>query len=407
MAFAFSLTALCPYTQARTGVLETPHGAVPTPVFMPVGTQGSVKAVPPSALQALGAGIVLGNAYHLYLRPGHQRIARLGGLPRFTGWNGPMLTDSGGFQVFSLAKMRRVTEEGVHFRSHIDGSEHFLSPEIVMEIEEALAADIAMVLDEPAPYPSALEDVAQATERTHRWAARSLEAHRKTDQALFAIIQGGLEPALRRSSARTLVAMAFPGYAIGGLSLGEPKDEMWRMVDVVTSELPHAKPRYLMGVGSPVDVLNGIARGVDMFDCSFPTRIARNGALLVPEGRVNITNARFAEAAGPVLEGCDCTTCIGFSAAYLHHLFNSRELLAYQLASVHNLRFLVRLVEQARAAITGGTFADFQISFTVRFQDTDPDVRSSQKAKWKAARDRAQGMDGAAASPDGSAATVS
>jgi queuine tRNA-ribosyltransferase len=339
-------------------------------------------------LRALGAQIILGNAYHLYLRPGHEAVARAGGLQRFTGWDGPMLTDSGGYQVFSLAHIRRINDDGVLFRSHLDGSEHLLSPERVMEIEQALGADIVMVLDEPSPFPSTREATRAATERTHLWARRCRAAHSRQDQALFAIVQGGLEMDLRRWSAQTLREMAFPGYAIGGLSLGEPKERTWEMVNVVVPELPADRPRYLMGVGSPEDIIEGISRGIDMFDCSFPTRIARNGALLTPVGRVNIRNARFRDATGPVLEDCDCDTCASFSAAYVHHLFRCEELLAYQLASVHNLRFLVRLVEQARAAIAVGSFPAFAAAFLDGFSAPEPAVRAEQKAKWLAARNR-------------------
>lgn len=297
-----------------------------------------------------------------------------------------MLTDSGGFQVFSMAHIRRVSDEGVRFRSHIDGSDHFLTPEKVVEIEEALGADIAMVLDEPSPYPSSHEATLTATERTHRWAERSLAAHGRPDQALFGIVQGGLEPDLRRWSAQTLVDMGFPGYAIGGLSLGEPKASTWEMVEVVAQCLPEDRPRYLMGVGSPEDVLEAIARGVDMFDCSLPTRVARNGALLTPEGRINIRNTRYKDQGAPVMEGCDCATCASFSMAYLHHLVLSQELLAYQLASIHNLRFMVRLAEQARTAICAGTYERFYRSFAAGYQGTDPQVRAEQKAKWLASQ---------------------
>ena len=388
MPFSFNLEVISPTSKARTSRLITPHGEVQTPVFMPVGTQGSVKAVAPWELERLGAQIILGNAYHLYLRPGHERVARLGGLHQFTGWSRPMLTDSGGFQVFSLAHIRQISDDGVAFRSHIDGSDHFLSPERVMEIEQALGADIAMVLDEPSAYPSAPEQVRAATERTHRWAERCLLAHSRSDQALFAIVQGGFEPELRRWSTEALVAMDFPGYAIGGLSLGEPKEQTWAMVDAVTGGLPAEKPRYLMGVGSPEDVLEAIYYGVDMFDSSFPTRIARNGALLMPTGRANIRNARFADDNEPPLPGCDCAACAHFSAAYLRHLFMSQELLAFQLASIHNLRFMVRLVEQARFAIEQGVFEAFRTQFLAQYQSPDAEVRADQKAKWMAARNR-------------------
>lgn len=355
---------------------------------MPVGTQGTVKGVPPWDLAKLGASMVLGNAYHLYLRPGHEQIAKLGGLHRFTGWSGPMLTDSGGYQVFSLAHIRRISDDGVVFRSHLDGSEHFLSPEKVMEIEEGLGGDVAMVLDEPVPFPTTPEDTEVAAGRTHRWAARCKEAHRRPGQALFAIVQGGLEPELRHWSARTLREMDFPGYAIGGLSLGEPKEQTWRMVEAVVPELPAENVRYLMGVGSPDDLIEGIARGIDLFDCSFPTRIARNGAFLTPDGRVNIRNARFDGDPGPVFDGCDCPACATFSTAYLHHLFKCEELLGYHLASLHNVRFMIRLAEEARVAIGEGRYRAFADGFLSRFQPPDPEVRAEQKAKWLATRER-------------------
>ena len=389
MSFSFTLESTSSDgTQARTGRFVTPHGEVRTPVFMPVGTQASVKAVPPWDVKEIGAQIVLANAYHLYLRPGHGRVARLGGLHRFMGWDGPILTDSGGFQVFSLAHNRKVSDDGVVFRSHLDGSEHMLTPEQVMEIEQALGADIIMVLDEPAGYPSDYRHAQEATERTHRWAERCQAAHACSDQALFAIVQGGLFADLRRWSARELVAMDFPGYAIGGLSLGESKLEMWDAVEATVPELPANRPRYLMGVGSPEDLVEGVARGIDMFDCSFPTRIARNGALLTPEGRLNIRNARYKEQEAPVLDGCDCVACTRFSAAYIHHLFLAQELLAFQLATLHNLRFMVRLMDDMRAAVVSGAFPKFREDFLRRFQPVDPDVRAQQKAKWAQSRDK-------------------
>ncbi len=384
----FALQHTSPNTKARLGRLTTAHGEVQTPVFMPVGTQGTVKAVAPWELHKLGAEIILGNAYHLYLRPGHQRIAELGGLQRFTGWNGPMLTDSGGFQVFSLAHISKVSEEGVAFRSHIDGSDHFLSPEKVMEIEQALGSDIAMVLDQPANLESTRDESYAWTDRTHRWAQRCIDAHSRDGQALFGIVQGGFDVELRRWSTETLMQMPFAGYAVGGLSVGEPKDVTWSMVNASTDILPADKPRYLMGVGSPEDVVAAIASGIDMFDSSFPTRIARNGALLMPTGRVNIKNAQFTDENRPVLEGCDCAACVNFSAAYLRHLFMSQELLAYQLASIHNLRFMIRLVEDARSAIQAGTFPAFREAFLSSYQSTDEEVRVTQKAKWLAARER-------------------
>ena len=384
----FTLTATDPATLARAGVLTTPHGEVQTPVFMPVGTQGSVKAVHPELLHGLGAQIVLGNAYHLYLRPGHKLVEHMGGLARWTTWDGPMLTDSGGFQVFSLAHIRKITDEGVRFRSHLDGSEHMLTPELTMEIEQSLGADIAMVLDQPSAFPATRAATEEALGRTHRWAARCRAAHSRADQALFPIVQGGFDAGLRQQSAQTLVDLDFPGYAIGGLSVGEPKDVMWEMLQATTPYLPADKPRYLMGVGSPEDLLAGIALGVDMFDCSFPTRIARNGALLTDTGRINIRNARFKTAETPVLDGCDCDTCTRFTAAYLHHLFMAHELLAYQLASVHNLRFMVRLAQDARRAVIDGRFAAFRAGFDAAFRPADAAVQAAQKTKWLEARQR-------------------
>jgi len=290
--------------------------------------------------------------------------------------------------VFSLASMRDVSDDAVVFRSHLDGREHVLTPERAMEVQQALGADIAMVLDEPVPFPTGVSETEIAAQRTHQWAERCREAHSQPDQALFAIVQGGLDADLRRWSARTLREMDFPGYAIGGLSLGEPKTETWRMVETVTPELPVERVRYLMGVGAPDDLLEGIARGVDLFDSSFPTRLARNGAFLTPEGRVNIRNARLREEEAPVLPGCDCPTCTHFSAGYLNHLFNAAELLAYHLASLHNVRFMIRLAEEARAAIVEGRFAPFARGFLEGFRAPDPDVRADQKARWLVARQR-------------------
>ncbi|HEY8477243.1 MAG TPA: tRNA guanosine(34) transglycosylase Tgt, partial [Chloroflexota bacterium] len=322
-----------------------------------------VKSLTPDELQALGAQCILANTYHLVLRHGAELIASLGGLHRFMGWPGPILTDSGGFQVFSLAPLRRVADDGVVFRSHIDGSEHWFTPEGVVAIEEQLGADVIMVLDECVPYPSSREATADALRRTHRWAERCRAAQRRPDQALFAIVQGGTFPDLRVESARTLVAMDFPGYAIGGLSVGEPKDLMWRLVEETVAHLPAGKPRYLMGVGSPEDLVEGVARGVDLFDCVLPTRVARNGALFTPTGRVNLRNARFRGVDGPIFEGCACFTCQRFSTAYLHHLFRAEELLAYRLATLHNLHFVLDLMRRLRAAILDGTFAQARERF--------------------------------------------
>ena len=368
--------------QARVGMLGTAHGQIDTPAFMPVATQGSVKAVSPDDLKSLGATILLSNTYHLMLRPGIQVVRKLGGLQAFMGWPGPVLTDSGGFQTFSLGRLQKVSEEGVTFRSHIDGSEHFLSPEMCLESQAHLGADIAMVLDQCPAYGLEEAQVHQAMDRTHRWALRCKEAHRQEDQALFAVVQGGVSPDLRLESAATLVAMDFDGYAVGGLSVGEPKASMYHMVSLMGETLPHDKPRYLMGVGSPEDLVECVAHGMDIFDCALPTRVARNGGLFTYRGRVNVDSAPFREQSSPIDESCDCYTCQSFSAAYLNHLFRARELLAYRLASIHNLRFVIRLMEDVRRAIVEGVFATFRERFLGEYRTTDEEVRRSQKEKW-------------------------
>ncbi len=346
---------------------------------MPVGTQATVKAVTPRDLQELNAQVVLANTYHLYLRPGAELIERAGGLHDFMQWRGPILTDSGGFQVFSLAARRKITDDGVWFRSHIDGSEHLFTPESVMRTEEQLGADIVMAFDECAPYPAEKEYVRAAMERTHAWAERCRAAHRHTDQALFGIVQGGVWPDLRRESALHLVGLDFPGYAIGGLSVGEEKDVMQLALEATTACLPAGKPRYMMGVGAPEDLLNGIAAGVDMFDCVLPTRNARTGALLVPTGRLNIRNAAFRDDFRPVEEGCPCYTCTTFTRAYLHHLFRAEELLVYTLTTIHNLSFLIRLVEGAREAILRGTFDEYRKAFLERYRAPDAEARAANR----------------------------
>ncbi len=374
-------------TRARAGIVRTPHGAIPTPVFMPVGTHATVKAVAPDDLEAIGASIVLSNTYHLLLRPGPELVADFGGLHAFMSWPHPILTDSGGFQVFSLGKLREVSDAGVRFRSHLDGSEVTLSPERVMEVEALLGADIILPLDECPPYPCPPEEARLATERTHRWAERAIAARVRPDQALFGIPQGGMDAELRAASARVIASLPFDGFSIGGLSVGEPKPVMWRMLDAVVPELPDAKPRHLLGVGSPDDLLEGIARGVDMFDCVLPTRTARTGGLYTPAGRVNIRAARFRAERGPVDATCDCYTCREFSAGYLHHLIRSEEdesrgeLLYYRLASIHNLRFLFRLVEGARAAILAGTFSTYRDDFLARFTPPDQAIAEEQRRK--------------------------
>jgi queuine tRNA-ribosyltransferase len=343
--------------RARTGAFTTPHGVLQTPVFAPVGTQAAVKALTPAQVADLGASLVLSNTYHLYLRPGDDLVAEMGGLHRFMRWPSPMLTDSGGFQVFSLSNTRKVDDDGVTFKSHIDGSEHRFTPEKSIRIQENLGADIIMAFDECAD-PNDHEYITQAMQRTHRWAERSLKAKRRADQALFGIVQGGVDPDLRAASAEFISSLETPGIAIGGLSVGETKEEMHATLDVVTPLLPEDKPRYLMGVGTPEDIINGIARGIDIFDCVLPTRLARHHAAFSPEGRLNMMNATFSRDERPVDEDCDCYTCGNFTRAYIRHLIVTKELLAGTLLSIHNLRALIRLVEDIRRYITDGIFED-------------------------------------------------
>ena len=371
----------------RAGELLTPHGVVPTPVFLPVGSQATVKTLTPEDIKDIGLRMVLANTYHLYLRPGIDVIEKMGGLHRFMAWEGAMLTDSGGYQIFSLAPLCRVGDDGVTFRSHIDGSEHFITPELAIQYQEALGADVIMVLDECPAYDDSLEKMRKAVSRTHQWAERCQRAQKHGDQALYAIVQGGLFPELRHRSAKYLTSLDFPGYAIGGLSLGEPKKKTLAMIEETVSLLPEDKPRYLMGVGSPEDIVEGVARGVDIFDSALPTRVARNGALFTRLGRVNIRNAAYRQMEGPLDPECHCSTCGTFSAAYLHHLFNSHELLAYRLATIHNLTFISRLVNEIRNAILDGTFSSFRDEFLASYQPTDEQVRLSQKQKWLRRRD--------------------
>ena len=342
---------------ARRGRLQTAHGVIDTPAFMPVGTQATVKALTPQEVHELGAQVLLGNTYHLALRPGAERIARLGGLHHFMGWESAILTDSGGFQVFSLDHLVKVSDEGASFRSHLDGSEQRFTPESVMAIQRQLGSDIAMAFDQPVSWPGKMETSRAATERTHRWAARCLDAEPAPGQLRFGITQGGFDDDLRRESAEVLGRMPFDGFGVGGLSLGEPKDLTYRLLSIQTAVLPRERPRYLMGVGTPADLVEAIARGIDMFDCVLPTRIARNGSILTRGGRINLRNRRFIEDAGPPDEGCDCYTCQRFSRAYLRHLFMSGEILGHRLASIHNLRLLVRLATQIREAIGSGGLA--------------------------------------------------
>ena len=358
--------------RARAGTFRTPHGTVRTPVFMPVGTQATVKAVSPRDLHDLGASVVLANTYHLYLRPGDERIARLGGLHAFMAWDGPILTDSGGFQVFSLAARRKVDDDGVTFRSHIDGSEHRFTPEKAIAIQENLGADIIVCFDECAPPDDYAYNTA-ALARTHAWAERCRAAKSRPDQALFGIVQGGVFPDLREQSARFLTSLGFDGYAIGGLSVGETKAEMHAVLELLDPLLPPDRPRYLMGVGTPQDLVEGVARGVDMFDCVLPTRMARNGSVLTgrpaPDepgrpGRLNLRNARFADDPGPLVEGCTCYTCTHFSRAYLHHLVKANEILGHHLLTLHNLHLMLTVAREMREAILEGRFVEVWRRYT-------------------------------------------
>jgi queuine tRNA-ribosyltransferase len=348
--------------RARAGTFRTTHGSVETPVFMPVGTQATVKAVTPRDLRELGATIVLSNTYHLYLRPGDERIAGLGGLHAFMAWDGPILTDSGGFQVFSLAERREIDGEGVTFRSHIDGSQHRFTPERAIAIQENLGADIVMCLDECAdPYDYAYNR--EALGRTHAWAERCKAAQQRSDQALFGIVQGGVFADLRQRSAGFLTEVGFDGYAVGGLSVGETKAEMHRVLDVVDGALPVERPRYLMGVGTPEDLVECVARGMDMFDCVLPTRVARNGGVLTRDGRLNIRNARYADDPLPLEPGCSCYACTHFSRAYIRHLNWANEILGHHLITFHNLHLMATIAREIRGAITDGIFRAYREAF--------------------------------------------
>jgi queuine tRNA-ribosyltransferase len=384
----FKIVQTCPDSKARTGELVTPHGVVLTPVFLPVGSQGAVKTLTPEEIKTLGIAMVLANTYHLYLRPGIAVIEGMGGLHKFMVWDRAILTDSGGYQIFSLASLRRVSDEGVLFRSHIDGSEHFITPELIIQFQESLGADIIMVLDECPACDDSFEKVQTAMARTHQWAERCQKSQKRNDQALYAIVQGGVFPQLRRQSAEYLTSLGFAGYAIGGLSLGEPKGVTLAMVEQTVALLPPDKPRYLMGVGSPEDIIEGVARGIDIFDSVLPTRVARNGAFFTPLGRVNIENAAYRQMGQPIVPECDCYTCRNFSAAYLHHLFSCDELLAYRLATIHNLNFISDLIRQIKSAILSGTFSAFKDNFLANYKPTDEQMRLDQKQKWLKSRRR-------------------
>jgi queuine tRNA-ribosyltransferase len=364
MAFRFEVIKKDSFSQARFGRVETDHGSFATPAFLPVGTQGSIKSLTPEELVEIGVEAILGNTYHLYLRPGHETIGRLGGLHTFTHWEKPILTDSGGFQIFSLGSLRKISEGGVTFQSHLDGSSHFLTPEKVLEIQRTLGSDIAMVLDECVPYPSPYEYVKISMERTNRWAKRTLEVRRETDPALFAIVQGGVYRDLREKSVQTLVEMGFQGYAIGGLSVGEPKSMMSDVLEWITPLLPENTPRYLMGVGTPEDIINAVMLGVDFFDCVLPTRNARNGTLFTSSGKISIKQAQYAEDKKPVDETCACYTCRHYSRAYLRHLYLSKEILSSRLNTIHNLFYYINLLVKIKEAIQESRLLDFYKSHT-------------------------------------------
>ena len=363
-AVTYELIKTDSITKARRGRVTTPHGVIETPVFMPVGTAATVKAMRPEEIKEMGAEIVLSNTYHLYLRPGHEVVKAAGGLHKFMNWDRPILTDSGGFQVFSLGAMRKIREEGVEFRSHIDGSRHMLSPEKSMEIQNALGSDIIMAFDECAPYPADRKYVKDSLERTTRWLKRCKEYHKDTErQSLFGIMQGGMYKDLRRESAEQIVELDLPGYAIGGLSVGEPKEIMYDVMDECVDYLPKEKPRYLMGVGSPDCLFEGVERGIDMFDCVLPTRIARHGMAMTSQGRVNIKNARYERDFTPLDPECDCYTCRNYSKAYLRHLFKADEILSSMLMTNHNLHFLVKTMQNIRKSIEEDRFLEYKKEF--------------------------------------------
>ena len=367
-AIRYELIKTCKQSGARLGILHTPHGSIETPIFMPVGTQATVKAMTPEELKEIGSQIILSNTYHLYMRPGHELVKEAGGLHKFMNWDKPILTDSGGFQVFSLGPLRKITEEGVTFKSHLDGSRHFISPEKAMEIQNALGSDIMMAFDECAPYPADREYVKKSLERTTRWLQRCKDAHKNTEnQALFGIIQGGMYKDLREQSAKEITAIDLPGYAIGGLSVGEPKPLMYEVLEYTTPLMPVDKPRYLMGVGSPDDLIEGVIRGVDMFDCVLPTRIARNGTAMTSQGKVVVRNAAYAKDFTPLDPECDCYCCQNYTKAYIRHLVKANEILGVRLLSIHNLRFLTKLMERVRIEIENDNLLTFKNEFYEKY----------------------------------------
>ena len=349
--------------KARIGLLETEHANIETPVFMPVGTQGTIKGLLPKEVSDLGFNIILSNAYHLFLRPGHELIDNAGGLHKFMAWEKAILTDSGGFQVFSLGKINKISDEGVMFQSYIDGSKHFINPEKSMEIQMALNSDIAMVFDQCASYPSSKLETETAAQRTLQWAGECKENHNSETQSLFGIIQGGFYPDIRKEHTKRLVELDFPGYALGGLSVGEPKELMYEMIDISEPFLPEEKPRYLMGVGAPQSIIEGVSRGIDMFDCVLPTRNGRNGCLFTKNGKISITNARYKKDLSPIDKDCQCYACKNFSKAYLRHLYMSNEMLAPILGTIHNLYFMSSLIKQIKEAIIENRFLSFRKKF--------------------------------------------
>ncbi len=361
--FEFELLHVDKYTGARRGRLHTPHGVIETPIFMPVGTQATVKTFTPDELKMCGAQIILSNTYHLHLRPGEDLIAEAGGLHKFMNWDRPILTDSGGFQVFSLSELRKLTEDGVEFRSHLDGSRHYFSPEVSVGVQEKLGSDIMMQFDECSPYPCDYDRARKAMHRTLRWLDRCMKAKTRQDQALFGIVQGAFYKDLRIECAKEMAKLDLPGFGIGGLSVGEPKEIMYDMLEAIAPYMPEHKPRYLMGVGSPDCLVEGVLRGVDMFDCVLATRVARNGTAFSQGGRLVIRNAAYAHDFGPMEEGCDCYACKNFSRAYIRHLFKAEEILALRLISIHNVRFLLRQMEQIRAAIEQDCMREYAEEF--------------------------------------------
>ena len=369
-AITYELVKADAKTGARAGIIHTPHGSFPTPIFMPVGTQASVKGVSPEELKELGAGIILSNTYHLFLRPGMELVREAGGLHKFMNWDRAILTDSGGFQVFSLGDLRKITEEGVTFRSHIDGSRKFLSPEVSRQVQMALGSDIVMAFDECVPYPADYDYAKQSTERTTRWAQRCKDTMTSEQQGLFGIVQGGMYKDLRTRSVQELVAMDFPGYAVGGLSVGEPKELMYEMLEHTVSQLPQTKPRYLMGVGTPDCLVEGVLHGIDMFDCVFPTRVARNGTAMTWTGRLVMKNAEYTHDFRPIEEGCGCYACRHYTRAYIRHLVRANEIFGLRLLSLHNLYFLQSFMRELRQSILEDRFTEFRSNFLASYQMT-------------------------------------